>query len=111
MNDESNLYLAVRVRQASLDKVNDVRFDLDNDADGVPEELDDAIGFQAGVLIDEHLDAKCLNKNQAGCGTADAPHGAGAVANADGWTTFGALTPAHEPGRPARPERAVRRSR
>lgn len=88
MNDGANLYLAVRVQQPSLDKVNNLRFDFDNDADGVPEEFDDAIGYAAGGFFDQYLDARCLNRNQAGCGTADTPHGAGAVGNASGWTTF-----------------------
>lgn len=93
MNDADNLFLAVRVQQPSLDKVNDVRFDFDNDADGVAELNDDAIGIKGGVFYDQHLDSKCLNRNQSGCGTLDVPHGAAAFGNAGGWTTFELVHP------------------
>lgn len=91
MNDGTNLYVAVRVAQTSLDKVNNVRFDFDNDADNVAEAGDDAIGYDADkhTFFDEYLTAKCANSSQSGCGALDtvSQDGAGAVGN-NGTYTF-----------------------
>jgi hypothetical protein len=91
MNDSGSLYLAVRVLQNSLANVNDVRFDFDNNADGLPAVGDDAIGYSGeGLLfIDQFLDQKCLNRSQSGCGKDDTSvDGNGAVGNDGIWTTF-----------------------
>jgi len=91
MNDGTRLYFAVRVQQTSLDKVNNVRFDFDNDADGVAEAGDDAIGYDADshTFLDQYLTAKCANNSQSGCGATDAiRNGDGAVGNDGSWTTY-----------------------
>ena len=91
MNDAGALYLAVRVRRSALDRVNRVRFDFDSDGDGITELNDDAIGYDAGtrVFIDQYLTAKCLNSNQAGCGSNDTVrNGAGSALNDVTWTTY-----------------------
>ena len=91
MNDGANLYLAVRVLQSSLNNVNDVRFDFDNNGDGIPAVGDDAIGYQGEDMlpIDQYLDRKCLNRSQSGCGKNDGSVDVdGAVANDGTWTTF-----------------------
>ncbi|MDT8340063.1 MAG: hypothetical protein RQ751_01005 [Longimicrobiales bacterium] len=96
MNDGANLYLAVRVSGA--DKVNSLRFDFDNDGDGVAEAGEDAVNFDpsagaGGLFTDEFLTAKCSNSSQAGCGALDtsdggSPDGAGAFTNAGGVTIY-----------------------
>ena len=91
MNDDDNLYLAVRVQQASMEKANSVRFDFDSDGDGLVELNDDVIGYDASALsfYDQYLTAKCVSSSQSGCGAADAiSHGSAAAANAGGWTTY-----------------------
>ncbi len=97
MNDGTNLYLAVRVQQATFDRKNTLRIDFDNDADGLHEENDDAIGYDAdaNVFFDEYLTAKCANSGQSGCGKADGgtPDGAGAAGNDGAWTTFELVHP------------------
>jgi hypothetical protein len=103
MNDDQNLYLAVRVKQSSLDKANNVRFDFDNDADGSVAEGDDAIGYDAdrSAFSDEHLTRKCTNSGQSGCGEVDAisQDGAGAVGNDGAWTVYELSHPlAGDPG-------------
>jgi len=91
MNDGSNLYLAVRIQQASMDKTNSLRFDFDDNGDGTPAVDDDIIGYDAGAqsFYDHHLTLKCVNSSQSGCGVADGvPQGAGAAANTGGYTTY-----------------------
>jgi hypothetical protein len=90
-NDGQNLYLAVRVRRSALDNVNSVRFDFDNDGDGVTELNDDAIGYDAGTraFLDQYLTSRCLNSNQANCGADDTVrNGSAAVRNDGTWTTY-----------------------
>jgi len=90
-NDGQNLYLAVRVRRSALDNVNSVRFDFDNDGDGVTELNNDAIGYDAGTrtFLDQYLTSKCLNSNQSNCGANDTVrHGSAAVRNDGTWTTY-----------------------
>jgi hypothetical protein len=91
MNDGSNLYLAVRVRQSSLDKVNSLRFDFDNDGDGVTEVGDDVIGYDFGsrTFLDQSLNQQCVNRNQAGCSVGGEPvDGSGAIGNDGTWTVY-----------------------
>ena len=91
MNDGARLYMAVRIVRASLDKVNSVRFDFDNEADGVATAGDDAIGYDADkhTFFDQYLTSKCANSSQSGCGATDkvSQDGAGALGN-DGTFTF-----------------------
>ncbi|MDH5590756.1 MAG: hypothetical protein OEZ37_11980, partial [Gemmatimonadota bacterium] len=91
MNDGSNLYFAVRVRQSTYDRSNSLRVDFDNDGDGIHEAGDDAIGFDAdgGTFFDQYLTEKCSNSGQSGCGAADGSvDGAGASANDGTWTVY-----------------------
>jgi hypothetical protein len=92
MNDDQNLYLMVRVKQPSLDKVNNVRFDFDNDGSGNVAAGDDAIDYDAdkNAFSDEYLTAKCANSNQSGCGAEDkvSQDGAAAVGNDGTWTVY-----------------------
>jgi protocatechuate 3,4-dioxygenase beta subunit len=91
MNNGTNLYLAVRVQRSALDRVNSLRFDFDNDGDGVTELNDDAIGYdsETRTFLDQFLTAKCLNSNQAGCGGNDTiVNGQGQAANDGTWTTY-----------------------
>jgi hypothetical protein len=82
----------VRVKQPSLDKVNNVRFDFDNDGSGNVAAGDDAIDYDAGTdaFSDEYLTAKCANSNQSGCGAEDkvSQDGAAAVGNDGTWTVY-----------------------
>jgi hypothetical protein len=91
MNDAQNLYLMVRVRQSSLAKANNLRFDFDNDGSGNVAAGDDAIDFDAdkSLFTDEYLTAKCANNNQSGCGALDSSQdGEGAVGNDGTWTVY-----------------------
>lgn len=91
MNDADNIYFAIRVQQSSLDKINTLRIDFDNDGDGVAERNDDAIGYDAdlGSFFDEYLTQKCENRSQSGCGDADGlSDGSGMVDNDGTWTVF-----------------------
>jgi hypothetical protein len=91
MNDGETLYFGVRVPQSSLDKANSLRIDFDNDGDGVTEVGDDAIGYDAGtgIAIDQYLDARCVNRNQSGCGVTDTYLNVeGAIGNDGTYTTF-----------------------
>ena len=91
MNDEDDLFLALRLQQSSASRANSLRFDFDNDADGVTELNDDAIEYDAdtGQFLDEHLDQECLNRSQAGCGQSDAQaQGAGDFFNDGTWSTY-----------------------
>lgn len=76
MNDtdpDSLLYLAVRVPRDAADKVNSLRFDFDNNNDGVVAAGDDAIEFDGAEdkFTDEFLTEKCTNRGQSGCGALD----------------------------------------
>jgi hypothetical protein len=92
MSDGTRLYLAVRVLQQSLDKVNNLRFDFDNDGAGTADAGDDAIGYDGGTgtFFDAYLTAKCANSGQSGCGAPDGTSfdGMGAVGNDGTWTTY-----------------------
>ena len=91
MNDQDNLYLAVRVRQDAMERVNSLRFDFDNDGDGVVEVNDDVIGYdsEGSMFFDESVDARCVNRNQSGCSVTDgSTDGAAAVSNDGTWTVF-----------------------
>lgn len=89
MNDAENLYVAVRIPQSASSKVNDVRFDFENDGDLIAAVGDDAIGLTGGVFIDQFLSQKCFDRSQAGCGEPDVDvDGSGRVVNDGTWTTF-----------------------
>ncbi|MEJ2187089.1 MAG: Ig-like domain-containing protein, partial [Gemmatimonadota bacterium] len=76
MNDGDSLYLAVSVVRDASDKVASLRFDFDNNGDGVVEAGEDAFGVDSKTgFFDEYLTAKCANSSQSGCGEADAKDG------------------------------------
>ncbi len=76
MNDGDSLYLAVRVARDASDKVASLRFDFDNNGDGVVEAGEDAFGVDSKTgFFDEYLTDKCVNRSQAGCGEADTAAG------------------------------------
>jgi hypothetical protein len=76
MNDGDSLYLAVSVVRDASDKVASLRFDFDNNGDGIAEEGEDAFGVSSKTgFFDEYLTAKCANSSQAGCGDADTSDG------------------------------------
>lgn len=86
MNDGENLYLAVKVLRSSEDKVNSLRFDFDNGADGIAQAGEDAVLIDADDGFgDEYLTDKCANRTQAGCGEADTSDGG----SLDGSGAFG----------------------
>lgn len=98
MNDADNLYLAVKVYGA--DKVNALRFDFDNDGDGVTEALDDAVNYDPATdtYVDAYITEKCSQSNQSGCGESDASAGGtndGMVkfTNVDGVTVYELMKP------------------
>jgi len=91
MNDGSNIYMAVRVLQASLDKANSLRIDFDNDGNGSVDAGDDVIGYDAdlAVALDMYLDRKCVNRSQSNCGSDDTSFDVGgAVMNDGSYTTY-----------------------
>jgi hypothetical protein len=94
-NDGTNLYMAVRVLQSSLDKVNTLRIDFDNDGDGVTENRDDVVGIDDETgFYDRFLPQRCVNRSQAGCGDDDATaDGAGSVGNDGTYTVFELVHP------------------
>ncbi|MBT8404907.1 MAG: Ig-like domain-containing protein, partial [Gemmatimonadetes bacterium] len=94
-NDGTNLYMAVRILQNSLDKVNTLRIDIDSDGDGVAERNDDVIGVDDETgFFDRHLTQRCVNSGQASCGNDDtSADGAGAVDNDGTFTVFELVHP------------------
>ena len=95
-NDGTNLYMAVRVLQSSLDRVNTLRIDFDSDGDGTADRNDDVIGYDSddGAFYDRHLTPRCVNSGQAGCGADDAnTDGAGALGNDGTFTVFELVHP------------------
>jgi hypothetical protein len=72
-NDCENLYLAVRVERDEADKINTLRFDFDQDGDGVAESGDD-VWFYDGVadlFEDRYLTERCASRKQSDCGELD----------------------------------------
>jgi hypothetical protein len=90
-HDGTNLYFLVLVEQSSLDKVNSLRLDFDNELDG-PTADDDAIGYSpgGGGFIDEYLTDRCINRSQSGCGSTDtvSTDGEGAIGNDGTYTVY-----------------------
>lgn len=93
MNDAHNLYLAVVVEGA--DRLYDLRFDFDNDDDGVAEAGDDAFNFAVlgSSFRDEYLTQRCENSSQSGCGEVDTERRSGGTAEGAGaYVTTGNVT-------------------
>lgn len=100
MNDQTNLYLAVRVQRSSTDKVNTLRFNFDNNnsanasGTGLAEAGDDILVEDAASgFSDQYLTLKCTTSTQTSCGATDvadggASQGAAAFANAAGFSVY-----------------------
>jgi hypothetical protein len=100
MNDQTNLYLAVRVQRASTDKVNTLRFNFDNNNSantsrtGLAETGDDILVEDATAgFSDQYLTANCTTSTQTSCGATDASaggtnDGAAAFGNASGFSVY-----------------------
>jgi hypothetical protein len=101
MNDQTNLYLAVRVQRSSTDKVNTLRFNFDNNNNsanasgtGLAETGDDILVEDAATgFSDQYLTLKCTTSTQTSCGATDVAgggtsDGAAAFANAAGFSVY-----------------------
>ena len=100
MNDQTNLYLAVRVQRASTDKVNTLRFNFDNNnsantsGTGLAETGDDILVDDATAgFSDQYLTLKCATSTQTSCGDTDASaggsnDGAAMFANSGGFSVY-----------------------
>jgi len=100
MNDQTNLYLAVRIQRASTDKVNTLRFNFDNNNSantsrtGLAETGDDILVEDATAgFSDQFLTANCTTSTQTSCGATDASaggtnDGAAAFGNAGGFSVY-----------------------
>jgi hypothetical protein len=97
MNDATNLYLAVRVRRSSTDKVNTLQFNFDNNSScpdqaacstGAAAENDDVLVVDASkTFTDAFLTLKCTTSTQSSCwSAAETQNGAA------GWTNNGTYT-------------------
>lgn len=76
MNDDQNLYLAVRVARDESEKVTSVRFDFDNDGNGIADAGEDAFGVDIDAgFFDAYLTDRCTNRSQSGCGEDDVADG------------------------------------
>jgi hypothetical protein len=97
MNDGANLYLAVRVRRSSTDKVNTLQFNFDNNnscpdqaacSTGAATEGDDILVVDASkTFTDAFLTLKCTTSTQSSCWSAAEPQNGAA-----GWTNNGTYT-------------------
>jgi hypothetical protein len=100
MNDGTNLYLAVRVRRSSTDKVNTLQFNFDNNnssnalGTGAAETGDDILIFDPSTLFsDNFLTLKCTTSTQSSCGATDVSaggtkNGAGSFKNQGGFSVY-----------------------
>jgi hypothetical protein len=99
MNDGTNLYLAVRVRRSSTDKVNTLQFNFDNNnscpdqtacSTGAAAENDDVLVVNASpTFTDAFLTLKCTTSTQSTCwSAAEDQHGAAGLANNGTYTTY-----------------------
>lgn len=91
MNNETDLYLAVRFQRSFVDPGNTLAFEFDNDNDGVAENGDDLLlvnPASSPAFVDEFRTniSPCTSTSEAACGFKDTDHGgtndgAGAFAN------------------------------
>jgi hypothetical protein len=99
MNDDARLYLAVRLRRSSADKVNTLQFNFDNNnsaasGTGAAETGDEVLSLDAARgFTDAFLTLRCTNSSQSSCWAADAGSGgtndgSGAFRNDGTWTTY-----------------------
>jgi len=93
-NDGANLYLAVRVDAGAGNLDAALRFDFDNNGDGVADAGDDAFGITSGSgFFDDFLTAACAQGSTPGCGASDvsdggATNGRGAIGGDAGHVVF-----------------------
>lgn len=107
MNDGTNLYLAVRIRRSSADKVNTLQFNFDNDDSwtlsgaGAAQAGDDVLSLDAAKgFADGYLTEKCTTSSQSSCWSTDlsgggAAEGSGALSNDGSYTTYEISHPLH----------------
>ncbi len=99
MNDATNLYLAVRVKRSSTDKVNTLQFNFDNNnscpdqtacSTGAAAENDDVLVVNASpTFTDAFLTLKCTTSTQSTCwSAAETQNGAAGLANNGTYTTY-----------------------
>lgn len=97
MNDNSRLYLAVRLGRSSTDKVNTLQFNFDNNnsaagGPGPSETGDDVLSLDAATgFTDAYMTLKCTNSSQSSCWAAD-PSGAGTKDGIGALTNDGVVT-------------------
>jgi FIMAH domain-containing protein len=93
MNDNLNLYLALRIQQSAV-AGNSLAFEFDNDNDGIAEDGDDAVVHNPAVrFFDDYrttcpggsTPAQCAPEDTSGGGSTD---GQGAFANDGTYTTY-----------------------
>ncbi len=106
MNDATNIYLAVRIRRSSTDKVNTLQFNFDNNDSwtlsagaGAAETGDEVLSLDAVAgFRDAFLTLKCVNSSQSSCWATDlsaggTSEGSGAVKNDGTYTTYEVVHP------------------
>ncbi len=106
MNDATNLYLAVRLKRSSTDKVNTLQFNFDNNDSwmmsagaGAAETGDEVLSLDAVAgFRDAFLTLKCVNSSQSSCWGTDlsaggTSEGGSAVKNDGTYTTYEMVHP------------------
>src|SRR3989475_6056025 len=90
MNDQTNLYLAVRFARSALDAGNSLSFEFDGNSDNIRDDGDDEIGFSAGIGFKDLFDTTAPPCASGGlCSFLDTDYGGsddGAAALADDGT-------------------------
>ncbi len=78
MNDNQNLYLALRFRRSTVDPGNSLTFEFDNNNDGMAASGDDIIGFDPPNSFVDGFRTNlppCTSSDPAACGFNDADYG------------------------------------
>lgn len=93
MRDDTYLYLSLQVERSAEDKVNRLRFDLDDDEDGAsPNDaviIVDPTLSGDNKLIDGFLTRRCVGSKQASCfGSDDVQHGDARFVNEGTYSTY-----------------------
>src|SRR5437879_10655192 len=99
MNDQTNLYLAVRFARSALDAWNSLSFEFDGNSDNIRDDGDDEIGFSAGIGFKDLFDTTAPPCASGGlCSFLDTDYGgsndgAAALANDGTFTRAGRSRP------------------
>jgi len=94
MNDQTNLYLAVRFARSALDAGNSLSFEFDGNSDNIRDDGDDEIGFSAGIGFKDLFDTTAPPCASGGlCSFLDTDYGgsndgAAALANDGTFTVY-----------------------